>query len=402
VRVSLIIAVAWMVPGAVPMGHAEGNDARVAGGGAVLPPAPFVAVSKPPASQGGGQQTPLVYSPRGGRYCGPSDELNGGELCFTGREGADAGRTIVTAALIEPGSDFNLNSVLRITLAPPLQLKYGVHLIIDEEQPIASPFVTCSASGCVADYRMTPELDAKLKRGKMLQIRAVNLAGKVINYPLPLSDTAGNGFRSAVKAPPSTDPMVFTERQKKLQAYVQMSGAPGALVRVDAPTVYSPWTKICGKGPGANANAKNVCFTSKVGRPEGGEPVVAAALIEPEGESKKLFRITLPGGLHLQYGTRLIIDGQQMISAAFFTCLINGCMADFEATAELVAKLKRGRTLQVQAISLAGNITTFPLPLADTAGDSFWRANEGPPADPKVFEVQQRRTEEQRKKREAK
>jgi invasion protein IalB len=142
--------------------------------------------------------------------------------------------------------------------------------------------------------------------------------------------------------------------------------------------IYSPWAKFCGKGQ--DANAKQVCFTAKDARTEAAVPVIAAALIEPEGEPKKLFRITLPAPLQLQYGTRVIIDQDQPMTAPFFTCFSNGCMADYEATAEMVQKLKKGQTLTIQAINLAGLAISFPLPLTD-----FAKAHEGLPTDPKVF-----------------
>ena len=59
--------------------------------------------------------------------------------------------------------------------------------------------------------------------------------------------------------------------------------------------IFSPWTKFCLKGQ--EANAKQVCFTGKDGRIESGMPVVAAVLIEPEGEPKKVLRVTLPLGM---------------------------------------------------------------------------------------------------------
>jgi invasion protein IalB len=161
--------------------------------------------------------------------------------------------------------------------------------------------------------------------------------------------------------------------------------------------IYSPWTKFCGKGN--DANAKEVCFTGKDARTEAGQPVVAAALIEPEGEPKKLFRVTLPSPLQLQYGTRIIIDKEPAISGAFFTCFANGCMADYEATPDLVGKLKKGQMLVIQAINLAAAAISFPLPLTDTSGNSFQKANEGPPTDPKVFEEQQKKLQEDLQKR---
>jgi invasion protein IalB len=161
--------------------------------------------------------------------------------------------------------------------------------------------------------------------------------------------------------------------------------------------VYSPWAKFCGKGN--EPNAKEVCFTGKDARTEAGQPVVAAALIEPEGEQRKLFRVTLPSPLQLQYGTRIVIDKDAPISGAFFTCFANGCMADYEATPDLVTKLKKGQMLQIQAINLAASAITFPLPLTDTSGNSFLKANEGPPTDPKVFEEQQKKLQEDLQKR---
>ncbi|CAL8981183.1 invasion associated locus B family protein [Rhodoplanes serenus] len=156
--------------------------------------------------------------------------------------------------------------------------------------------------------------------------------------------------------------------------------------------IYSPWAKFCGKGQ--DANAKQVCFTGKDARTEAGQPVIAAALIEPEGEPKKLFRITLPSPLQLQYGTRLIVDQQQPMTAPFFTCFANGCMADYEATADMITKLKGGQLLTIQAINLAGAAISFPVPLGD-----FKKANEGPPTDPKVFEEQQKKLQEELQKR---
>lgn len=156
--------------------------------------------------------------------------------------------------------------------------------------------------------------------------------------------------------------------------------------------IYSPWTKFCGKGK--EANAKEVCFTGKDARTEAGAPVIAAALIEPEGAPKKLFRITLPAPLQLQYGTRVIIDQEQPMTGPFFTCFSNGCMADYEATDEMVQKLKKGQTLTIQAINLAGSAISFPLPLTD-----FAKAHEGPPTDPKVFAEQQKKLQEELQKR---
>jgi invasion protein IalB len=183
-------------------------------------------------------------------------------------------------------------------------------------------------------------------------------------------------------------------------APAQQQPAPPAAPQAQAPAgpvempqlIYSPWAKFCGKGQ--DPNAKQVCFTGKDARTEAGVPVVAAALIEPDGEPKKIFRITLPSPLQLRFGTRLIIDQQQPLTAEFFTCFSNGCMADYEGTPDVIAKIKKGQMLTIQAINLAGNAISFPLPLTD-----FAKANEGPPTDPKVFEEQQKKLQDELQKR---
>jgi invasion protein IalB len=205
------------------------------------------------------------------------------------------------------------------------------------------------------------------------------------------------------KKPPPAKPPAKPAAAAPAAPAPAVPGAPPAQAAAPAPPaempqlIYSPWAKFCGKG---NDNtAKEVCFTGKDARTEAGQPVVAAALIEPEGEPKKLFRVTLPSPLQLQYGTRIIIDKESPISGAFFTCFANGCMADYEATPELVGKLKKGQMLVIQAINLAATAISFPLPLTDNTGNSFAKANEGPPTDPKVFEEQQKKLQEELQKR---
>jgi invasion protein IalB len=160
--------------------------------------------------------------------------------------------------------------------------------------------------------------------------------------------------------------------------------------------IYSPWTKFCMKGQ--EANAKQYCFTGKDARLESGMPVVAAVIIEPEGEQKKLLRVTLPLGMQLVHGTRVILDQNQPATGPFVICFTNGCMADYEWNADLIGRMKKGQQLTIQAINANGQPISLQLPLND-----FAKAYDGPPTDPKVFEEQQKKLQEelQRKANEA-
>jgi invasion protein IalB len=146
--------------------------------------------------------------------------------------------------------------------------------------------------------------------------------------------------------------------------------------------IYSPWTKLCRKGQ----DAKQVCFTSKVGRLRNGIAAVTAILMEQEDRPKKILRVTLPLGMSIQPGTRVIVDRGQPMTGAYVICFANGCIADYEASEELIGTLKMGRDLVVQGVRGTGQAVSLVLPLTD-----FAKAFEGPPTDP-AFEVPHRQT----------
>ena len=158
------------------------------------------------------------------------------------------------------------------------------------------------------------------------------------------------------------------------------------------PVVYSPWTKFCGKDN--NPQAKEVCLTVKEARLETGQFLAGAALIEQTGEEKKLFRITLPLGMQIPQGTRLLLDKEEPQLGRYVVCLPNGCMADFEVNKDFVAKLKKGQQIVLQGINLPGQAASYMLPLTD-----FAKANEGPATDPKQFEADQKKLQEELQKK---
>ena len=207
-------------------------------------------------------------------------------------------------------------------------------------------------------------------------------APKVAQAPAPAAPkappkAAPKGPAPAAQAPPAGAPPAAAPQPQEQQ--VQL--------------IYAPWTKFCLKGQ--EAGAKQVCFTGKDGRIESGQPVIAAVIIEPEGEPKKLLRVTLPLGVQLVHGTRIIVDSNAPLQGPYVICFQNGCMSDYEATPELIASMKKGQNLVVQAINSNGAPLTLPLPLAG----EFAKAYDGPPTDPKEFEANQKKLQEELQKR---
>jgi len=158
--------------------------------------------------------------------------------------------------------------------------------------------------------------------------------------------------------------------------------------------MYSPWMKVCGKGK--DTNGTKVCVVTKDGRLENGRPVAIVQLFEPEGKPKVL-RVTVPLGMQLQHGTRVIIDQGKPVNEPYKICFPVGCMSDYPVTDDMIKQMKKGKQITVQAINMQGTPISLPLPLTD-----FAKAYDGPPTDPKVFEEQQRKLQaELQKKAEA-
>jgi invasion protein IalB len=211
-----------------------------------------------------------------------------------------------------------------------------------------------------------------------------------------------------VQQTPAPAPAPAPAQQQPAQAQPGQGGDQGQQAQNGQQQVliFSPWTKFCLKGqPGqpTDPNTKEACFTSKDARAESGQPVATAVLIEPQGADKKLLRVTLPLGMELAPGTRVIVDQNEPMTARYVTCVTNGCMADYEANVDLIGKMKKGQGLVIQAISTTGQPINLVMPLAD-----FAKAYDGPPTDPKVFDEQkklqeelQRRADEARKKLES-
>ena len=144
--------------------------------------------------------------------------------------------------------------------------------------------------------------------------------------------------------------------------------------------ISSPWTRYCAKGlteQSSEISTKEICFTASDGHLTSGQKLVIALLIEPNESDAKLLRVTLPLGVALVPGARIVIDEKEAMTAPFVVCLSkNGCMADYKADADLIEKLKNGQTLAIQAFE-KGKPISFTLPLT-----GFAKAYDGPASDP--------------------
>lgn len=167
------------------------------------------------------------------------------------------------------------------------------------------------------------------------------------------------------------------------------------------PLMFSQWVKFCVGPDGQPADqkdpaikSKQICLTGIDGRAESGQPLVALVAMDPPGDSKKILRLTLPFGMRLPDGTRVVIEDAQPMQAPFFTCLASGCYSEYELSPENLAKMKKGKSIYVQAYTVQNAPVTVQVPLTE-----FAKAFDSPPVDPKVLEERQRKLEDELKKK---
>lgn len=151
--------------------------------------------------------------------------------------------------------------------------------------------------------------------------------------------------------------------------------------------IFSPWTKICGKDGPEGSNAKEVCAVLTEARVESGQIAAAASLVEPRDGTQKILRVTLPLGMRLPFGTRIIIDQGGALQSNYLMCLV-GCISDYDASPDMLDKLKKGQTLTIQGINPGGYQISINIPLL-----GFAKAYDGPPTDKNVLIERERKLE---------
>jgi invasion protein IalB len=160
---------------------------------------------------------------------------------------------------------------------------------------------------------------------------------------------------------------------------------------------YTQWVKFCTKGQ----DGAQICLVSRdaIGIGRDGVtacwPIGSAALIERDGDATRTLRVTLPTSVAQQPGARITIDQGQPLARPYGRCNANGCMADYEAGAELVTLLKQGQVLVVEGIDSTNQPLTVRFPLTD-----FAQVYDGPSSEVRaLFELRTSRSEEERKLR---
>jgi invasion protein IalB len=159
------------------------------------------------------------------------------------------------------------------------------------------------------------------------------------------------------------------------------------------PAISGPqpdWVKLCSTDP---QTKKDVCQTSRDLRAETGQTLASVALREDKG-GKRVLIMAIPPGMQIQPGVRVVVDQQPPVTAKFSVCFPNVCLVETEATEALIGLMKKGTTLNLQALNVQARGVVFPIALA-----GFGKAFDGQALDPKVYQDEQKKLQDELKKR---
>jgi invasion protein IalB len=101
-----------------------------------------------------------------------------------------------------------------------------------------------------------------------------------------------------------------------------------------------------------------------------GQLVAAVAIQLQSGKPQPVMTIRVPGGLYIPAGLSLQIDDGKAQVLPLQTCDQQGCYAEIQVSADMLAALKSGKRLSITCQNAAKN--NFVLPLAlDNFADAF-------------------------------
>jgi len=144
----------------------------------------------------------------------PSLKKEGEKLnvCLTHHERIDGntGRVLVSAAIRKVEGRDRQSLMVMVPLG--MALPAGVQAKIDDNDPIKLQYTLCHAGGCTAETQATDKIIEQFKAGEKIIVAAVNLSGKPIGFPVPLS-----GFTKAYTGEPVDNEKYRSARKKLMQ-----------------------------------------------------------------------------------------------------------------------------------------------------------------------------------------
>ena len=214
----------------------------------------------------------------------------------------------------------------------------------------------------------------------MTKALTLSRAGSIAAVVLALGVTGAHAQAQNQSKPPAKPAAPAPAAPAAPAQQQAQQGSPASVV---VPGINTPWTKVCGTEQSVN---KQICMTSQDFTAETGQPLASAAIRELQDDPNKKFIVSVPIGMLVQPGTRVVIDQQPPIALKYEICFPNGCFASMDVNADFVTKLKKAQMITIQALQMGGRTLNFQIPAKD-----FAKAYDGPASDPQVVAAERQK-----------
>ncbi|QIB35838.1 invasion associated locus B family protein [Ancylobacter pratisalsi] len=209
---------------------------------------------------------------------------------------------------------------------------------------------------------------------------ARNLAGAV----LALSLVGGAATAQAQQAKPAAKPAAPAAKPAEAAGGQQTTNQ-------QIPAVTIPWVKRCVQEPSIN---KEVCNLEQTVITDTGQFLVRFGIFEVKDDPKKAFIVSFPTGLLLRNGFRVALANEQPILGTFIMCDNQVCRGDLQIDQGFIDRMKKAPGLTLQVANAVGRVISYPIGLGD-----FAKVYDGPQTDPKVFDAELKKIQDQVKAR---
>ena len=134
------------------------------------------------------------------KLCTKNEQTGNKQICVIQHGGLDAETGIVlgTAAVRTVEGEDKQNLLVGLTTNYSLVLPVGVHIEIDDGEPISLQYIICIGTNCQAQTELTKEIFDNMRKGKQMVVSAITMQQQKLSFPVPLT-----GFGKAYDGPPA-------------------------------------------------------------------------------------------------------------------------------------------------------------------------------------------------------
>lgn len=128
---------------------------------------------------------------------------------------------------------------------------------------------------------------------------------------------------------------------------------------------HGDWQMVCKTPEGAKAE---ICALVQDVTSDSNPNVQLSVQFQSSGEGEKVLRVFAPLGVLLPPGLGIQIDGEKVGHAPFVRCQVVGCVAQVSLPADIIGKLKTGKTAWFIIYQTKETGIGIPVSLAGFAG----------------------------------